>query len=64
MKVGFMEDFRNPLPWRRPYAELYRALLDQNPLPEGHHRCGLVTRRLPVACPTSGRYTHSSVAFS
>ncbi len=29
MKVGFMEDFRNPQPWRRPYPELYRALLDQ-----------------------------------
>src|SRR5262245_6689831 len=29
VKVGFMEDFRNPQPWRRPYPELYRALLDQ-----------------------------------
>lgn len=29
MKFGFMQDFRNPLPWRRPYPELYRALLDQ-----------------------------------
>jgi alkanesulfonate monooxygenase SsuD/methylene tetrahydromethanopterin reductase-like flavin-dependent oxidoreductase (luciferase family) len=24
-----MQDFRNPLPWRRPYPELYKALLDQ-----------------------------------
>jgi alkanesulfonate monooxygenase SsuD/methylene tetrahydromethanopterin reductase-like flavin-dependent oxidoreductase (luciferase family) len=29
MKFGFMEDFRNPQPWRRPFPELYRALLDQ-----------------------------------
>jgi len=29
MKFGFMEDFRNPQPWRRPYPELYRALLEQ-----------------------------------
>ena len=29
MQFGFMEDFRNPQPWRRPYPELYRALLDQ-----------------------------------
>ncbi len=29
MKFGFMEDFRNPQPWRRPYPELYQALLDQ-----------------------------------
>src|SRR2546428_5126957 len=29
MQFGFMQDFRNPQPWRRPYPELYRALLDQ-----------------------------------
>ncbi|HKA52939.1 MAG TPA: LLM class flavin-dependent oxidoreductase [Candidatus Binatia bacterium] len=29
MQFGFMEDFRNPRPWRRPFPELYRALLDQ-----------------------------------
>ena len=29
MRFGFMEDFRNPLPWRRPFPELYRAILDQ-----------------------------------
>lgn len=29
MKFGFMEDFRNPRPWRRPPAELYRAILAQ-----------------------------------
>jgi alkanesulfonate monooxygenase SsuD/methylene tetrahydromethanopterin reductase-like flavin-dependent oxidoreductase (luciferase family) len=29
MKFGFMEDFRNPRPWRRPYPDLYRAILDQ-----------------------------------
>ncbi|MBI2962294.1 MAG: LLM class flavin-dependent oxidoreductase [Deltaproteobacteria bacterium] len=29
MKFGFMEDFRNPLPWRRPSADLYRAILEQ-----------------------------------
>lgn len=29
MKFGFMEDFRNPRQWRRPFPELYRAILDQ-----------------------------------
>ena len=29
MKFGFVEDFRNPEPWRRPSAALYGALLDQ-----------------------------------
>lgn len=29
MRFGFMEDFRNPAPWRRPFPELYRAILDQ-----------------------------------
>ena len=29
MKFGFMEDFRNPAPWRRPFPELYRGILDQ-----------------------------------
>ena len=29
MKFGFMLDFRNPLPWRRPFPELYKALLEQ-----------------------------------
>jgi alkanesulfonate monooxygenase SsuD/methylene tetrahydromethanopterin reductase-like flavin-dependent oxidoreductase (luciferase family) len=29
MKIGFMEDFRNPRPWLRPAADLYQAILDQ-----------------------------------
>ena len=29
MKFGFVEDFRNPLPWRRPAPDLYRAILEQ-----------------------------------
>ncbi len=29
MRFGFMEDFRNPLPWRRPFPELYRSIVDQ-----------------------------------
>jgi alkanesulfonate monooxygenase SsuD/methylene tetrahydromethanopterin reductase-like flavin-dependent oxidoreductase (luciferase family) len=29
MKFGFMLDFRNPLPWRRPFPHLYNALLEQ-----------------------------------
>jgi alkanesulfonate monooxygenase SsuD/methylene tetrahydromethanopterin reductase-like flavin-dependent oxidoreductase (luciferase family) len=29
MKIGFMEDFRNPSPWRRRSPELYKGLLDQ-----------------------------------
>lgn len=29
MKFGFMEDFRNPKPWRRPSADLYEAILRQ-----------------------------------
>ncbi len=29
MKFGIIQDFRNPQPWRRPYPELYHALLDQ-----------------------------------
>src|SRR3954468_21879184 len=29
MKFGFMEDFRNPKEWRRPFPELYKAILDQ-----------------------------------
>jgi alkanesulfonate monooxygenase SsuD/methylene tetrahydromethanopterin reductase-like flavin-dependent oxidoreductase (luciferase family) len=29
MKFGFMEDFRNPAPWRRPFPELYAAILRQ-----------------------------------
>ena len=29
MQFGVLQDFRNPLPWRRPYPELYQALLDQ-----------------------------------
>jgi alkanesulfonate monooxygenase SsuD/methylene tetrahydromethanopterin reductase-like flavin-dependent oxidoreductase (luciferase family) len=29
MKIGFMEDFRNPHRWRRPPADLYQALLEQ-----------------------------------
>lgn len=29
MRFGFMEDFRNPIKWRRPFPELYSAILDQ-----------------------------------
>ncbi len=29
MRFGFMEDFRNPLKWRRPFPQLYREILDQ-----------------------------------
>jgi alkanesulfonate monooxygenase SsuD/methylene tetrahydromethanopterin reductase-like flavin-dependent oxidoreductase (luciferase family) len=29
MRFGFMEDFRNPVRWRRPFPEFYRAILDQ-----------------------------------
>jgi alkanesulfonate monooxygenase SsuD/methylene tetrahydromethanopterin reductase-like flavin-dependent oxidoreductase (luciferase family) len=29
MRFGFMEDFRNPQPWRRPSGEFYRAILGQ-----------------------------------
>jgi alkanesulfonate monooxygenase SsuD/methylene tetrahydromethanopterin reductase-like flavin-dependent oxidoreductase (luciferase family) len=29
MKFGFMQDFRNPQPWTRPYPELYQAMLEQ-----------------------------------
>ncbi len=29
MKFGVVYDFRNPKQWRRPYAELYAAMLDQ-----------------------------------
>jgi alkanesulfonate monooxygenase SsuD/methylene tetrahydromethanopterin reductase-like flavin-dependent oxidoreductase (luciferase family) len=29
MKFGVMYDFRNPKQWRRPYTELYAAMLDQ-----------------------------------
>ncbi len=29
MRFGFMEDFRNPVKWRRPFAELYEAILQQ-----------------------------------
>ena len=29
MNFGFMEDFRNPKEWRRPFPELYKAILDQ-----------------------------------
>ena len=29
MQFGFMEDFRNPEPWARPFPELYNAILDQ-----------------------------------
>lgn len=29
MRFGFMEDFRNPRPWRRPSPTLYKAILDQ-----------------------------------
>ena len=29
MRFGFMEDFRNPLQWRRPFPDLYEDLLRQ-----------------------------------
>lgn len=29
MRFGFMEDFRNPVKWRRPFPELYAAILEQ-----------------------------------
>ena len=29
MRFGLMEDFRNPLQWRRPFADLYRDILAQ-----------------------------------
>ena len=29
MRFGFMEDFRNPLKWRRPFPDFYEALLHQ-----------------------------------
>ncbi|TDJ63297.1 MAG: LLM class flavin-dependent oxidoreductase [Proteobacteria bacterium] len=29
MRFGIMEDFRNPLKWRRPFPEFYNAILDQ-----------------------------------
>lgn len=29
MRFGFMEDFRNPLKWRKPFPAFYRDVLDQ-----------------------------------
>ncbi|MCH2410373.1 LLM class flavin-dependent oxidoreductase [Myxococcota bacterium] len=29
MRFGFMEDFRNPVQWRRPFPEFYEAILKQ-----------------------------------
>lgn len=29
MRFGFMEDFRNPVKWRRPWPAFYRQILDQ-----------------------------------
>ncbi len=29
MRFGFMEDFRNPVKWRRPFPAFYRQILDQ-----------------------------------
>lgn len=29
MRFGFMEDFRNPVKWRRPFPQFYRQILDQ-----------------------------------
>jgi len=34
MRFGFMEDFRNPVKWRKPFPALYEALLDQITLGE------------------------------
>jgi alkanesulfonate monooxygenase SsuD/methylene tetrahydromethanopterin reductase-like flavin-dependent oxidoreductase (luciferase family) len=35
MKFGLVEDFRNPAPWRRPFPELYEAILRQIERAEG-----------------------------
>ena len=29
MRFGFMEDFRNPVKWRRPFPAFYREIMDQ-----------------------------------
>jgi alkanesulfonate monooxygenase SsuD/methylene tetrahydromethanopterin reductase-like flavin-dependent oxidoreductase (luciferase family) len=29
MRFGFMEDFRNPIKWRRPFPEFYNSILEQ-----------------------------------
>ena len=29
MRFGFMEDFRNPVRWRRPWPDFYRQVIDQ-----------------------------------
>ena len=29
MRFGFMEDFRNPVKWRRPFPEFYEQILEQ-----------------------------------
>ncbi|MEM7469548.1 MAG: LLM class flavin-dependent oxidoreductase, partial [Pseudomonadota bacterium] len=29
MRFGLMQDFRNPVKWRRPFPEFYSAILDQ-----------------------------------
>ena len=29
MRFGFMEDFRNPVKWRRPFPDFYRQILEQ-----------------------------------
>ncbi len=29
MRFGFMEDFRNPIEWRKPFPDFYKAILDQ-----------------------------------
>ena len=29
MRFGFMEDFRNPIKWRRPFPEFYQQIMDQ-----------------------------------
>ena len=29
MRFGFMEDFRNPVKWRKPFPEFYSSIFDQ-----------------------------------
>ena len=29
MRFGFMEDFRNPVNWRRPFPDFYEQILNQ-----------------------------------
>ena len=29
MRFGFMEDFRNPVKWRKPFPAFYTSIIDQ-----------------------------------